>query len=115
MGTIGLAGSRTRDGLPAGTVVPRTPRAVLVAAVLGTALAYMSDDMLNLAVPSVARDLGATMTDVQWILNAYYVPLVSFVLIAGSIGDIIGTGGCSAPASSSSRSVLSSAPSARPS
>jgi EmrB/QacA subfamily drug resistance transporter len=65
-------------------------RAVLVAAVLGTALAYMSDDMLNLAVPSLARDLGATMTDVQWILNSYYVTLVSFVLIAGSIGDIVG-------------------------
>lgn len=69
---------------------PRTLRAVLVAAVLGTALAYMSDDMLNLAVPSVARDLGATMSDVQWIVNAYYVPLVSFVLIAGSVGDIVG-------------------------
>jgi EmrB/QacA subfamily drug resistance transporter len=63
---------------------------VLAAAVLGTALAYMSDDMLNLAVPSVARDFGATMTDVQLVLNAYYVPLVSFVLIAGSIGDIVG-------------------------
>jgi EmrB/QacA subfamily drug resistance transporter len=64
--------------------------AVLVAAVLGTALAYMSDDMLNLAIPSVARDLGATMTDVQWVLNAYYVPLVALVLIAGSVGDIVG-------------------------
>jgi MFS family permease len=63
---------------------------VLVAAVLGTALAYMSDDMLNLAIPSVARDLGATMTDVQWIVNSYYVTLVSFVLVAGSIGDIAG-------------------------
>ena len=30
---------------------------MLIAAVLGTALAYMSDDMLNLAVPSEARDL----------------------------------------------------------
>jgi MFS family permease len=67
-----------------------TSRAVLAAAVLGTALAYMSDDMLNLAVPSMARDLGATMTDVQWILNSYYVTLVAFVLVAGSIGDIIG-------------------------
>lgn len=64
--------------------------APLIAAVLGTALAYMSDDMLNLAIPSVARDLGATMTDVQWILNSYYVTLVSFVLIAGSVGDIVG-------------------------
>jgi len=30
------------------------------------------------------------MTDVQWILNAYYVPLVSFVLVAASLGDIVG-------------------------
>ena len=65
-------------------------RAVLVAAVLGTALAYMSDDMLNLALPSVARDLGATMTDVQWVVNSYYVSLVSVVLVAGSIGDMRG-------------------------
>lgn len=65
-------------------------RAVLAAAVLGTALAYMSDDMLNLAIPWVARDLEATVTDAQWILNAYYVSLVSCVLVAGSIGDIVG-------------------------
>jgi EmrB/QacA subfamily drug resistance transporter len=66
------------------------PRAVMVAAVLGTSLAYMSDDMLNLAVPSLARELGASMAGVQWILNSYYVTLVAFVLIAGSIGDIVG-------------------------
>jgi EmrB/QacA subfamily drug resistance transporter len=50
----------------------------------------MSDDMLNLAIPSVARDLQATVTDAQWILNAYYVSLVSCVLVAGAIGDITG-------------------------
>lgn len=63
---------------------------VLLAAVLGTALAYMSDDMLNLAIPSVARELNATAAGVQWIVNAYYVPLVAFVLVAGSVGDIVG-------------------------
>lgn len=67
-----------------------TRHGVLAAAVLGTALAYMSDDMLNLAIPSLANELGATMTDIQWVLNAYYVPLVALVLIAGSIGDIVG-------------------------
>lgn len=41
------------------------PATVLAAAVLGTALAYMSDDMLNLAIPSVARDLHASATGVQ--------------------------------------------------
>jgi EmrB/QacA subfamily drug resistance transporter len=64
--------------------------AVLAAAVLGTALAYMSDDMLNLAMPSVAQELHASATAVQWILNAYYVPLVAFVLVAGSLGDVVG-------------------------
>jgi len=80
-------GPSTRSAIVSATT---TRRAVLVAAVLGTALAYMSDDMLNLAVPSVVRELGGTVTDVQWILNSYYVTLVSFVLIAGSIGDIAG-------------------------
>jgi PPOX class probable F420-dependent enzyme len=68
----------------------RVERAVLVTVVLGTALAYMSDDMLNLATPAVARDLGASMTEVQWILNAYYVVLVAAVLVAGALGDRIG-------------------------
>jgi EmrB/QacA subfamily drug resistance transporter len=64
--------------------------AVLAAAVLGTALAYMSDDMLNLAIPSVARDLHASAPTVQWILNAYYIPLVAGVLVAGALGDLVG-------------------------
>jgi EmrB/QacA subfamily drug resistance transporter len=71
-------------------VLDRRPGSVLIAAVLGTALAHMSDDMLNLATPSVARDLDATAAGVQWILNAYYIPLVAFVLVAGSVGDILG-------------------------
>jgi EmrB/QacA subfamily drug resistance transporter len=66
-----------------------SPRIVVVA-VLGTALAYMSDDMLNLAIPSVARDLDASAAGVQWVLNGYYVPLVAFVLVAGATGDRIG-------------------------
>jgi EmrB/QacA subfamily drug resistance transporter len=52
----------------------------------------MSDDMLNLAVPSLARELGASVAGVQWVLNSYYVTLVAFVLVAGSVGDIVGHG-----------------------
>lgn len=81
----------TGDSTPgSGTHANGRGRLVLATAVLGTALAYMSDDMLNLAIPSVAHDLNATAATVQWILNAYYVPLVAFVLIAGSVGDILG-------------------------
>ena len=81
---------REHNGGRSDAVIEGSHRAVLVAAVLGTALAYMSDDMLNLAIPSVARDLQATAAGVQWILNAYYIPLVAVVLVAGSMGDILG-------------------------
>ncbi|HSK90589.1 MAG TPA: MFS transporter [Euzebyales bacterium] len=83
-----LRGERIEERPAAGVEWRRG--AVLAAAVLGTALAYMSDDMLNLAIPSVAYDLHASTTAVQWILNAYYVPLVAFVLVAGSLGDVVG-------------------------
>jgi MFS family permease len=83
-----LRGERAEESPAAGVEWRRG--AVLAVAALGTALAYMSDDMLNLAIPSVAHDLQASTTAVQWILNAYYVPLVAFVLVAGSLGDVVG-------------------------
>jgi len=67
-----------------------TGRAVIAAAVLGSALAYMSDDMLNVAIPSVAADLGGTVGDIQWVIDTYYVTLVALVLVAGAVGDLVG-------------------------
>jgi MFS family permease len=67
-----------------------TGRAVVAAAVLGSALAYMSDDMLNVAIPAVAADLGGTVSSIQWVVNTYYVTLVALVLVAGAIGDVVG-------------------------
>jgi EmrB/QacA subfamily drug resistance transporter len=75
-----------------GEVRLRSPmgRAVVGAAVLGSALAYMSDDMLNVAIPAVAADLGGTVHDIQWVVNSYYVTLVALVLVAGAVGDLAG-------------------------
>ena len=47
---------------------------IVVVAVLGTELAYTSDDMLNLAIPSVVRDLDASAAGVQWVLAAQGLP-----------------------------------------
>jgi EmrB/QacA subfamily drug resistance transporter len=75
-----------------GQVHLRSPigRAVVAAAVLGSALAYMSDDMLNVAIPAVAAELGGTVSSTQWVINTYYVTLVALVLVAGAIGDLVG-------------------------
>ncbi len=68
----------------------RTGRAVVAAVVLGSALAYMSDDMLNVALPSVAGDLQVDVTAMQWVVNGYFITMLSLMLTAGSIGDIRG-------------------------
>ena len=65
-------------------------KAIIAAAVLGSALAYMSDDMLNVALPTVSRDLTVGVTEMQGAVNSYSVTMLSLMLTAGSIGDIKG-------------------------
>lgn len=45
---------------------------------------------LNLALPSIRRDLGATPAHLQWILDAYTIVLASLLLLSGSVADKVG-------------------------
>jgi len=65
-------------------------KAIIAAAVLGSALAYMSDDMLNVALPTVSTDIAVGVTEMQWVVNGHFVTMLSLMLTAGSIGDIKG-------------------------
>ncbi|MFL6651906.1 MAG: MFS transporter, partial [Sulfurifustaceae bacterium] len=63
---------------------------VLVTAILGSSLAFIEGSVINLALPALQSDLGATSTGVQWVANAYMLMLVAFMLIGGSLGDRYG-------------------------
>ncbi len=65
-------------------------RWVLVAAILGSSLAFLIGTIVNVALPAVQRDLGASGSDVQWILNSYLLPLSALLLPAGAAGDRYG-------------------------
>ena len=45
---------------------------------------------LNVALPGIARDTGATQTQLQWIVDAYALAFAALLLPAGAIGDRIG-------------------------
>jgi MFS family permease len=45
---------------------------------------------LNIALPDLATDLGATQTDLQWIVDSYAVVFAGLLLPAGAIGDRFG-------------------------
>ena len=46
--------------------------------------------ILNVALPTFQRDLGASASDMQWIVNAYILVFAGLLLTMGSIGDRYG-------------------------
>src|SRR5690349_24375358 len=45
---------------------------------------------LNVALPGIARDTGASQTELQWIVDAYAIVFAALLLPAGAIGDRFG-------------------------
>jgi EmrB/QacA subfamily drug resistance transporter len=68
----------------------RSQRLTLAAAILGSAVASIDSTIVNVALPSIERDLGGGLSDQQWVSNAYLLALGSLILIGGSLGDIYG-------------------------
>jgi EmrB/QacA subfamily drug resistance transporter len=50
----------------------------------------MDNTILNVAIPSLIRNLGATNTDLQWIVDSYTLVFAGLLLTAGSLGDRYG-------------------------
>ena len=61
-------------------------------AFLGCSLLIISLDntVLNLALPSIANDLGSSASDLQWVVDAYVLSIAGLLLTMGYIGDRIG-------------------------
>jgi EmrB/QacA subfamily drug resistance transporter len=65
-------------------------RWLLATAVLGSGLAFLDSTVVNVALPDIGRDLGASTSALQWILNGYLLTLASLILLGGSLGDRYG-------------------------
>jgi len=72
---------------------PAAPaRRWLALAVLCVTLLMVTLDttVLNVALPTLVRDLNATTTELQWIVDAYVLVFAGLLLVAGSVADRIG-------------------------
>lgn len=70
-------------GSPAG-------RWVLASTILASAMAFIDSTALNVVLPSLQKNLGATAAGLFWILNAYLLMLAALILVGGSLGDRLG-------------------------
>ena len=46
--------------------------------------------VVNVALPDIQKELHASFTDLQWVVDAYALTLASVVLVAGTLGDMLG-------------------------
>src|SRR6478609_1151990 len=62
----------------------------LVAVCTATFMLLLDITIVNVALPSIERDLHASFTDLQWVIDAYALSLAALLLTAGSLADQIG-------------------------
>jgi EmrB/QacA subfamily drug resistance transporter len=65
-------------------------RWTLAATVLGSCMAFIDGSVVNIAIPVLQKSFGATVSDTQWIVDAYAIVLASLMLAGGAIGDHVG-------------------------
>ena len=62
----------------------------LVVVCFGQLMIMVDATIVNVALPSIQRDLHFTQADLTWVVNAYLITFGSFLLLAGRAGDLIG-------------------------
>ena len=76
------------------------PRWTLFTCILASSLSFVEGSVLSVALPAIRASYGAGAQDVQWVVNAYLLPLSALLLLGGALGDhfgrrrllVIGTG-----------------------
>src|ERR1700719_3627659 len=70
--------------------MPSASQWTLGATILGSSMTFIDATVVNVALPALQADLHATITDVQWVVEAYALFLGALILVGGSMGDQFG-------------------------
>jgi len=84
--TCDIAAARSAE--PGGGV--GHPRLVLATTILASSLAFVDGSVVNVGLPAIGRSLSADAGALQWVVNAYLLPLSALLLLGGAAGDRFG-------------------------
>jgi MFS family permease len=62
----------------------------LIVACAAIFMLLLDVSVVNVALPDIRSDLGASFSDLQWVVDAYALTLAAFLLTAGSLADLLG-------------------------
>ena len=64
--------------------------AILILLCLVQFMDVLDASILNIALPSIKRDLGFTQESLQWVVNGYILTYGGFLLLGGRVADLLG-------------------------
>ncbi|MFG1945618.1 MFS transporter [Nonomuraea sp. NPDC048826] len=62
----------------------------LGAVTLGTFMTYLDNNVGNVALPTIQRDLGLTLSGLEWIVSSYILVFAGLMLVGGRLADVFG-------------------------
>jgi EmrB/QacA subfamily drug resistance transporter len=65
-------------------------RWVIAATVLGSSMAFLDSTVVNVALPTIGKDLHTSLAGLQWTITAYTLTLAGLILLGGALGDRLG-------------------------
>ena len=63
---------------------------ILVATIVATSMAFIDSTVVNVALPALQNNFGASVVGVQWVVESYGLTLAALILVGGSMGDLFG-------------------------
>src|SRR5580765_3302846 len=63
---------------------------LLTACILASSLAFVDGSVVNVGLPAIGRSLNGDAEGLQWVINAYLLPLSALLLLGGAAGDRFG-------------------------
>jgi EmrB/QacA subfamily drug resistance transporter len=66
------------------------PNLILATCILASSLAFVDGSVTNVALPAIGKSLSASSAQLQWVINAYLLPLSALLLLGGAAGDRYG-------------------------
>ena len=75
---------------PETTTAPDRRWWTLGAVCVATFMLLLDITIVNVALPDIAKDLGSSFSDLQWVVDAYALSLAALLLTAGSLADLLG-------------------------
>ncbi|MGB2952027.1 MAG: MFS transporter [Gaiellaceae bacterium] len=71
-------------------MTPLARRLTLLATILGSSITFLDATVVNVALPTIQRDLHTGLAGEQWIVLSYSLTLASLYLVGGALGDLFG-------------------------